>query len=293
MKQKYMRWKQFPFFVLLISGVFISAGCSTLVEKSGEVLDGSAFDEKTTAIYRSGEKGSRSDMRIIREKETDRELLVMTSEAFPGLELYSTVPVPGYSLDAAEIEFIRARILSSHVYGWNEFSLDLFGTAHCILRGYYASLEIDAPPERIQVSEGMIRLKSRRLTGGEALTSLRNRRERILALAEWMEDSEWGGSTFSSQKEFENYWKPILFPELVKKKERPQVYSTENAQWIRTDSIRWNKTYTEFLFPEELWELRNSGALLRDWEEAVTWIFYECHWDSIIASLNGIRLTLR
>jgi hypothetical protein len=95
---------------------------------------------------------------------------------------------------------------------------------------------------------------------------------------------------FSNQKEFENHWKRRLFPELVSAKARPADYSTENAEWGRADSVNWNRTYTEHLFPEELWEYRNSGALLRDWEEALPWIYMEYSWDSIIDSFDETTL---
>ncbi|QQO07726.1 hypothetical protein [Breznakiella homolactica] len=294
MKKNYPRQhKQIPGFLILLCCVFLFAACSTIAEKSGEVLDGSAFSEKELTAYRSGDSGSRIELRRMREQTTGAEFLSITSERFPGLELRTSVPRDGHSVSASEIEFTQARILSSHVYGWNELSLGLFGAARCVLRGHEASLEIDSPPERIQVDEGAIRLRSSRLTGAAALTSLRNRRERILALAEWMDGSEWGGREFFSGEAFAEYWKPILFPELVKKKEQPREYTTENAEWTRADSVRWNTTYTEWLFPEELRELRDSGTLLRDWEEAAVWIFYECHWDSIIASFNGAKLALR
>jgi hypothetical protein len=42
------------------------------------------------------------------------------------------------------------------------------------------------------------------------------------------------------------------------------------------------------VFPEALWEYRNSAAMLRDWEEALPWIYMEYSWDYIINSFNGI-----
>jgi hypothetical protein len=95
---------------------------------------------------------------------------------------------------------------------------------------------------------------------------------------------------FSSQEEFEQFWKPYLLPEMVKKKERPADYTMANAEWRTADSVKWNHSYTQKLFPEGLWEYRDSGALLRDWEEALQWIFLEYSWETIIASFNNKTL---
>ena len=155
------------------------------------------------------------------------------------------------------------------------------------------TLFVDGEVEILQISSGRIRLRDNRLTGNAALSTLRNRRERILALNEWMEtrlDENNSADQFISRKHFESFWMPVLFPELVPARKRPPEYSAHNAQWNTADSVNWNKTWTEYLFPEELQELRNSGALIRDWEEALTWIYYEYAWDSIIASFNNTAL---
>jgi subtilase family serine protease len=103
-------------------------------------------------------------------------------------------------------------------------------------------------------------------------------------------NSQTENAEFSSRNDFEDYWKPRLFPELVSNRKRPPEYTANTGGWVRADSVSWNSAYTEFLCPEELWELRNSGALLRDWEEALPWIYMEYSWDYIIKSLNGINL---
>jgi hypothetical protein len=147
-------------------------------------------------------------------------------------------------------------------------------------------LVFSGPPEPVQISSGKIRRSESRITGSEALTSLRNRHERILALTEWMRGRE-GTPAFFNHQAFENYWRPILLPETVSKNQRPPEYNTKNARWARAEDLRWNVVYTESLFPEELWILRNSGALLRDWEEALEWIYGEYSWKKIEGYLSG------
>jgi len=183
------------------------------------------------------------------------------------------------------------------VHGWNEFTLDVLGDAFFSVRGgVVGRLSITTGDiERIQISSGQIHLKSSRLTGNAALTPLRNRRERVLALVEWIQGRETSlqaRSVFFNQEEFEIYWRIRLFPELLFKATRPPEYQVGNAEWNRADSVNWNKTYTEYLLSEDLWELRNSGALLRDWEEALPWIYMEYSWNNIISSFKETNLVI-
>ena len=252
-------------------------------------MEGSAFDEKVLTIYQSARININGNEPVIVLKRLElrdgNEIVEITSSAWQGLALRGTMPGAD-----GRITFTEVRLLSSHVHGWNEFVLDISGDAFFLASGdVIGLLRVRGEIERIQISSGKIRLKSSRYTGAAALTSLRNRRERILALLEWM-DTVKEQNSFKDPREFENYWKPILFPELVSKERQPPGYTTENAVWVRRDSIRWNKTYTENTFPEELRELRNSGGLIRDWEEALPWIYIEYSWNSIISSLNDINL---
>jgi hypothetical protein len=275
----------------LFSIVFLLAGCASLVQKGGEVLEGSAFAEKRTALYSSDgkEKEAKIELKEMRSKDGEG-FIEITSSQWLGLALRGSVPGADGSFQLTE-----ARILSPHVSGWNEFNYELLGRGNFSQTRESGVLHIEEAPERVQISAGKIRLKSSRLTGNAALVPLRNRRERITALTEWM--GEWQESTgnsidFDNQEKFEGYWKSLLFPELVSANKRPQEYSSintnaGNAEWKRADGVRWNLSYTKSIFPEALWEFRDSGALLRDWEEALPWIFMEYSWETIISSLNN------
>ena len=67
----------------------------------------------------------------------------------------------------------------------------------------------------------------------------------------------------------------------------PEGWERENDQWVKAEDIRWNTGYTERVFPEHLREIRNSGTLLRDWEEAVEWLYVEYEWDRLTEMLSG------
>jgi hypothetical protein len=255
----------------------------SLVEKGGRVLDGSALAEKTAARYRARmAEGAAADMEV-REliNKAGESSLVITLEEFPEIRFRGSAP-------GAEGDFYLTGLnyLGGNISGWNEFTLDLSGAGRFVKSEDTAILEFSAPPEPVQISSGKIRRSESRLTGDEALGSLRGRYERILALTEWKRNRE-GAPPYRGQIHFEAYWRPILLPETVSKKKRPAEWKKENAQWVRAEDVKWNVTYTESLLPEDLRILRDSGSLLRDWEEAFGWICFEYAWERIGGYLSG------
>jgi hypothetical protein len=121
--------------------------------------------------------------------------------------------------------------------------------------------------------------------GNEAVTALRNRRERVDVLVEWMKSLE-NSPKGLSIKDFEKYWKPVMFPETVNKKKKPENWLREGDVFKRADDINWNTSYTERVFPEVLHPVRNSGTMLRDWEEALSWIYMEYEWDIVTRAFS-------
>ena len=253
------------------------------MQKGGELLEGNAFTEKTITAYSSGGKKTKIELKEKRAGEEDT--VEITSAAWPGLALRG-------SANGESINLTEARVLSSHLNGWNEFTIELLGSAFLKPIGNNeALLLVPEKIERVQIVSGKIRLKENYLIGDAALNPLRNRRERILTIVEWMNERRDNEVIFNNQKDFNAYWKRILFPELVTASKRPAAYTVENAEFKRADDIRWNKSYTELIFTAEHWEYRNSGALLRDWEEALPWIYMEYSWDLITDSFDNTVLT--
>jgi len=78
-----------------------------------------------------------------------------------------------------------------------------------------------------------------------------------------------------------------LFPEIVCNKQRTVDWFQENDRFALVEDIYWNTGYTERVFPEELIPIRNSGMLLRDWEEALSWIYMEYELENIIEILSN------
>ena len=264
-------------------------GCASLLDKAGQALDGSAFAEKTIAAYSSAKRdGARVDMEIREiENRAGEHSYIITLRQFPAMKIRcSSVDESGdFSLTALDY-------LGGNPHGWNEYRLDLHGQGRIRIGERAVLLSITDEIEPVQISWGRIRRYDTRITGTEALTNLRNRRERIAALCEWMNSRE-DPPQGIELKEFESYWKPILFPELVAKKKKPAGWQQEGDKWNRAEDIRWNTGYTERVFPELLAPIRNSGTMLRDWEEAIDWMYIEYEWERIMAQLSQDTLLMK
>jgi len=263
--------------------VLLCLSCVSMVEKTGQALDGSAFAEKQAAVYRTTRRtaqnaGGAMEIRKIRNKAGEYAV-VITLEQFPAMNIRGAAPD-----DQGVFHLVALDYRGGNIHGWNEYRLDLAGSGTLVLGETTARLSVPDEIHTIGISSGRIRRYDTRITGTEALSSLRNRHERILALAEWMKNRE-NPPEFNNGDAFEEYWEPVLFPERVSKRKRPADWRQENDRWVRAEDIRWNTGYTERVFPEMLWSIRNSGTMLRDWEEALEWIYIEYEWDRILELL--------
>jgi hypothetical protein len=267
----------------LLGFLLLTTGCASLVEKSGRVLNGSAFAEKTLGLYED-EADSWAGTVQVREVRNrgGEEFLAIGIEAMPTLRIKGSMPDGDGNFFLSSLDF-----LSPNLTGWNEFTVELLGTGTFTKHDDRASLVLHSA-ESLDITEGKIRRSNNRITGDQALTALRNRQERILVLTEWLK-GQLVVPSFAGPADFEKYWKPILFPELVRKKKRPAAWTKEDAVWVRGEDVRWNSVYTDRVFPEELRPVRNSGTLLRDWEEALSWIYFQFQWDRILSSLQTTR----
>ncbi|MDR0657164.1 MAG: hypothetical protein LBG22_12695 [Treponema sp.] len=284
-------------FLFAFPAVLLST-CITAAEKAGQIIDGSFFEEKTLRRWQGSFRmeaigGARGKIEILEKQDREgKPFLVLSLEDFPWMEIRCSAP-----LEDGSFYPVRYHYLGGNSSGWNEYELELSGLAH--FRSSPPSLRFLSPPEPVQISGGRIRLRDSTFTGAEALTRLRNRRERIIALAEWMR-SYCRNRMFRTEEYFSAYWQPILLPETVSKKKRPAEWKKEGAEWNRGEGINWNKTYTAFLLQteensrnSELEALRNSGALLRDWEEALQWIYTEYAWEKIGEDLSREEISLK
>ncbi|MCL2066609.1 MAG: hypothetical protein FWG99_03995 [Treponema sp.] len=269
-------------FFLCTALILLCGGCISLVEKTGRVLDGSTFAEKKIAVYRASiSEGAPADMEIsIMENKAAERSIVIVLNKFGAMRLRGSYPEPNGDFFLTSMEY-----LGGNEHGWNEFNLELSAVGRFLIGVESAIISIPTEIETVQISAGRIHRYDTRITGDEALTSLRNRNDRIAALCEWIRGKT--DTTESvSKREFEREYKPVLFPETVSKKLRPAGWQRDSDSWVRAESIRWNTGYTERIFPAELRQIRNTGTLLRDWEEALDWIYLEYEWENIKRMLS-------
>jgi len=266
--------------ILFIFIPILHAGCTGLVERTGQMLDGSYFSEKTINIYRAQKKdGSPIDIEIhiVENRDLEKSFFI-TLDNFPMFKLRCYLPDANNNFSLASLDY-----LAGNTHGWNEYTLQLMGEGSLSL-AETAALDGIKNIETVQIINGKIHRYDTRITGADALTALRNRRDRITSLALWMKSTD--APKAQNIKDFENYWKPVFFPEITAARKRPQSWRLETDKYERAESIRWNTGYTERVFSEELWQVRNSGTLLRDWEEALPWIYLEYEWESIMELLS-------
>jgi hypothetical protein len=259
--------------IFLCSLLFV--GCVTLVEKTGQALDGSAFKEKKTAVYRTDDM----EIKEMRTKAGERSVLIALNR-FPAMKIRGSAPDDTGTMQLESLEY-----LGGNTHGWNEYRLDIDGRGRAELGEKTASFALTGSIDPVQISWGRIRRYDTRITGNDALSGLRNRRERILALTEWMNSGE-TSPVGMTQKSFEQYWNPVLFPEMAAKKKRPAGWQQEGDLFVKAEDINWNTSYTERVFPELLRTIRDSGTMLRDWEEALEWIYIEYEWSGIMETLS-------
>jgi len=245
------------------------------MEKAGRTIDGSASNEKKVSVYRASKKnGAVEDiaLTIIKNKDEQKSVLI-TLEKFPMMRLRGSLPDENGAFFLNSLEY-----LASSVHGWNEYTMDILGTG-LLSFGETCVLQINDEIEQIQISSGRIQRYDTRITGDQALTSLRNRNERIAALTGWMLSKN--APEKETIEDFEIYWEPFLFPEMVSKKIRPDGWLQDADIFVKAEDIRWNTSYTSRAFLEELHPVRNSGTMLRDWEETLSWIYLSYEWENI------------
>jgi len=268
--------KNYLYFVLLSAVILLCCSCVFLMEKTGQILDGTAFTEETTALYRASagnEDPVVLEITAVKNKDNEQSLII-TIDKYPMMKLRTSYPGENGIFLFDTLEY-----LAGSTHGWNEFTMQLLGSGRFV-PGVRASFEITEEIEHIQITKARIHRYDTRIIGDDALFALRNRYERVTKLAQWMLSlNRPKGQTIN---DFEKYWKPVLFPEIIFIWNKPDNWQRDGDIYLKAEDINWNTGYTERFFPEELRPVRNSGTLLRDWEEALSWIYLEYEWNNIV-----------
>lgn len=121
-----------------------------------------------------------------------------------------------------------------------------------------------------------IRYKDTYLTGDSAIRALNDRLTRIDAINEVIEANPYRKELDYS--DFDSHYRDLLFPEKFKHSDYRDELNNHSDKTLG-DGTFWNKEYTEKLFPEYMWEARNSGTLFRDWEEGFDLLYVKYNWN--------------
>lgn len=261
---------------------------SGVADKGGGLLDGSAFAEKNVEKFTSEDK--RLVFRLFTASDGTRQCSFVLRDV-PLVRFYGTHPN-----EAGAFLITRVRFISSNPDGWLEGDLTAQGSGSFVkVEGGKAEFFIDGDVVLGALTAGAIRFSDRRLHGESALSELESRKERVLALIGWMREQN--APFFETQKDFEAHWRPILLPETVKPKLRPARYTELSADpaaaFAEAEGYKWNTAYTRELLPDTLRPLRDSGTLLRDWEEASAWLYAGCQWETAVVRRLNERRDLR
>ena len=261
--------------VPVIAAIILLCGCVALIERAGFFLDGSELAETTISRYNAYKLyGAASDIEIeFVENRMFEKSIIITVKAFPMVKLRGTQPESDGTFYFTTLEYV-----SGNTYGWNEYTSQLYGSGRIVLREI-STMEITEQLVQVQITGGRIHRYDTRITGNEAFLSMRNRYDRITTLTQWMLTLD--GLKGRTIKEFERYWKPILFPEMAANRDRPEGWQLPDDVFQTAEDIKWNINYTERVFPPELFAVRNSGTLLRDWEEALSLVYLEYEWENL------------
>lgn len=163
-----------------------------------------------------------------------------------------------------KVDLLRMDWFNNWNDGWTDAGFVISGSFDLAQRGAVWQVLIKEAPEIYAPFVVTIRYYDDYLSGDKALEQFTWRWNRIEAYAKFLR-SRFDASWFSDQKRVRRF----LFPELYG---YDQPHSPHHAA-VTVDSISWNTDYTKEAFPENLRTLRDSGTMLRDFEES------EALWD--------------
>ena len=228
--------------------------------------------------------------------------LCLESDRLPGLRLYAPAPADAANAGRFDADFSSAKFFCNYDDGWSEFDLPLSGRVTVERTGDALALKSESGIERLPAHLGRLRAGSKVMSGDRALDALRYRQERIVALADFMHGKNLTAD-IPPWKGFKSAWQAFLFPETVSEKKRDAAWKSLAANYpggekafaksafARAEEYSWSKEYTDAVFPENMRELRQTGALWRDWTEAGTWIYAEYNWPSFNRALaDGVTV---
>jgi len=209
--------------------------------------------------------------------------------------------------EAWEIELEEISYFRNWTRGWTEAKVEAFGTLRLTLTAGAWKAEVLEKPAIGTVRGAKVRYMDTFLSDDQALRAVANRMERIKAATAFRRengDDAW----FVRPEKKTRFFGLVSYPgyaEAYGPRFFPERYgypkgSAPVGPRRKGDDLYWDTGYTRSVFPEQLWEVRDSGTLYRDWEEAIGLWFLADQWatfwerafpaaETKIESLNGDR----
>ncbi len=191
-------------------------------------------------------------------------------EELPGLTITGVI----HKEDSKDILYItEVRLFSNWENGWTEGFYGASGKYKIEDKDDGYLLTTIDPFELWDIISGEIRYNDTYYRADNGLWKVKNRIDRLIELSRVIiNDFNYDPSVDSLKDDII----PILFPEVYKfsrleeDKILPKAYydSDLEEEYTLGNGIKWRKDYTKSVYPEHLWELRDSGTLYRDCLEA-------------------------
>ncbi len=172
--------------------------------------------------------------------------------------------------------------------GWTEVRFSAWGSFRLESVNQGWRLKILEPPHVGTVNEASIRYRNDYFYGDEARNKVQNRWNRIEALTDFLRSvlrqrtyTQRLATPGNENCAFENDLRSLVFPELYGyRKEYPDPGAGRNDFHL-AENYRWNTLYSLTYLPEKLRKVRDTGTLLRDYEESPGLIYLSYLWSSL------------
>lgn len=193
------------------------------------------------------------------------------------------------------LEAEKLHWFSNWTDGWTEAVFVLTGEAELREAGSAGTarrLAAAAAPEWEYLESAAIRYRDDVLRGEEALSLLDRRYGRIRVAADFLKEEldRPYYPLFRTKKKkpaADAFFPPasrLLFPEVYGYAGGGGFGRPEKADLLRAEGITWNAAYSRERIREDLREVRDSGTLFRDWEEAAELFYLLYIWDELWAA---------
>lgn len=217
----------------------------------------------------------------VEKNESGKHILSLNSPVIPGITINGQV-----SIEAGEIVYYitDVRLFSNWENGWTEGFYEASGkyVIEKKSNSNYKFKEVDKF-ELWDIVSGEIRYHDSFFRADDGMWKVKNRVDRLKEVTRILHKDfnlapVYGSNTKATtiSGKFEDSVYLLLFPELYKfekleqKNSLPKTFygNTFEKETVKGNGIKWRVDYTKSVFPEQLWELRDTGTMYRDAQEA-------------------------